>query len=453
MEQRNTEQDPIEALRALRTAVVQIARATQRPFDGLDIELHKLRSIVANLGNDRPAPRIVCPPDYRQQWDDYCRKSRADLDPRAIRYLCWDAEVATDPRFHNYLDSNAIPLSARSLQGLVRSCHLRWSPALPQGSVVARVRDRIQRYNGPNRVLEKWKADLPLILGSRGPESLAGLLISHRFSITKFCEEWKLDDASAYVLESVKFAVRNCRDQLNAPNLHKDRDQGLLTYLCSKLLTWEKWPEGEFRQQVAETILSTFAEPGTSDELKTLVLKDLRLGDPRLPRNRPNWLRYDEAAKRMTEWLSRDDISFFFEHAMPPGHNQQKRKAFWLRYVPNIRKSRPLLSRHDRASLASLKDKIGNFGSYDHDLTSAFVLDFGSLVAVEFSENGNACYLYQRGSFDELVRDLWAPEAFSVRQLKSKSKSCAQVTHDKYGKWETTLLQLLVRRGGIWPAE
>jgi hypothetical protein len=456
MEQRSTEQDLIEVLRALRATTIQLAREVQRPFEGLDIQLSRLKSIVADLGNARPARPMACHPDYQQQWKDYCRKNGEDLDAKAIKYLCWDAEVATDPRFDQYLHYRGVSLSARSLQGLVRSCHLRWNSDFACGPVAAQARERVYRYRGPNRVLEKWKTDLALILGSHGHERFAELLISNGSSPGELCEAWKLDESTAYTLDGVKCAVKTCLDRLNAPSAQQTRELELETYLCSKLLAWQKWPDGEFRECIARIVLSPFAEDGSCEELKKLILGDQRLGDPRQPRNEYKWEGYKDAKRRVTEWLSKDDISFFFEHVIPPGHNQLRRKAFWLAYAPSIRRSRPLLSRRHRAELKSQKEKIGNFGSYDHELTSAFVLDFGPVAVVEFSERGNACFIYERLAFDELVpgAELWANTPFSERQLKDQGKKRykEKIRHDVHGHWVRTLMSLLARYG-IWPSE
>jgi hypothetical protein len=298
-------------------------------------------------------------------------------------------------------------------------------------------------------VLEKWKADLPLVLGSRGLEKFSELLVSNRYSVAELCQSWKLDEVTAYTLEAVKGAVTSCIEKLDVLSDRQARELKLETYLCSKLLAWERWPDAEFRAQAARVILSTYAEKTSNKEVKELVVSDQRLGDPRLPRNEPNWNGYSKAQRSVTEWLSRDDISFFFEQVIPPRHNQHRRKRFWLTYADQIKRSRPLLLRRHRAELARLKDKVGNFGSYDHDFTSAFVLDFGQVAAVEFSEKGNACFVYERRSFDKLVpgAELWAPTPFSERQLKNRDTCIARITHDVHGYWIYTLENLLARYG------
>jgi len=75
------------------------------------------------------------------------------------------------------------------------------------------------------------------------------------------------------------------------------------------------------------------------------------------------------------------------------------------------------------------------------------VLDFGSLIAVEFSQKPNACYVYQRRFFDDLVPELWAPTSFSESQLKNKDACVDRITHDVHGSWGLRLRNLLARYG------
>jgi hypothetical protein len=286
-------------------------------------------------------------------------------------------------------------------------------------------------------VIGLWKSHPELILGSRAHHIFAELLTSERNAVRGSCESWKFDEGTLYVRESVKEALAFClaRSSEHSPFRH---------YVVSQLLAWDKWPDGDFREQVATAILSAFAGTGFADELKQLVLDDRRLGDPRLPRNRANWVGLADAERQFTEWLSKDDIAFFFEHVLPRGRDPHGRKKFWLYYVKRIVRSRPLLSADDRARLQGSKDKVGHFGRIEGD-SSAFMLDFGSVIAVEFSKRGNACYLYDRANFAKLVQDFWAAKSFSVADLKNEPRSLDRVVHRD--SWYVRMAQTLARYG------
>jgi hypothetical protein len=437
MDHLNPDLDPFEALRALRGVSVEFAHVAENPFSGLDIELSTFRLIVAKLGNGRAARPVSCPEEYRQHWREYCEGRRRSLGPRAERFLCWDPEVATDIRFQQYLDRAQVHVTARSLQGLVRACHVRWSPQFARGPVAARIRQRLHIYGGPNRVVQLWKSHPELTLGSSAHAVFAEFLTSERKTILGACESWKFDEGTLYVRETVKAALTFCLDRLSEHSPFR-------SYVVRDLLAWDKWPDGDFREQVATAILKGFVGTGFVEDLKRLVLDDGRLGDPRLPRNRPNWIGQNKAETRFTEWLSKDDIVFFFEHVLPKGSDPHRRKDFWLQYAKKIVRSRPLLSWDDSAKLQGSKHKVGYFGRMDAD-TSAFMLDFGSLIAVEFSKSGNACYLYKKADFEKVVQDFWAEKQFVTRDLKRRDRCLEKVVHSKV--WREGMKQTLAMYG------
>ena len=53
-----------------------------------------------------------------------------------------------------------------------------------------------------------------------------------------------------------------------------------------------------------------------------------------------------------------------------------------------------------------------------------FILDFGPILAIEFSAVGNACYLYEKKSAAEIVPDIWTTLPFSKTDLEAQVKNC-----------------------------
>jgi uncharacterized protein (DUF1330 family) len=76
-------------------------------------------------------------------------------------------------------------------------------------------------------------------------------------------------------------------------------------------------------------------------------------------------------------------------------------------------------------------------------------LDFGRIVVIEFSEVGNACYIYEKEAFSELYKDFWAKE-FPFTHLKNKSLVAERITRSMKD-WQSSARQILskfgVRRG------
>ncbi len=430
--------DLLEALASLRAANHSLAQEIEQPFAGIPIDNPRLKATIESLGSEQTAKPPPPPEDYKRQWQEFIDKRRDRLEPRTVRYLCWEPDIATDLRFQKYLDGLESDLSARSLQGLVRSCHARWSSDFAGGAVAAGVRHRLYRANGANRVVAKWKAALSLVLGSKATSELATWMLEGSKAIKEACEFWKAGEQSRYLLQAVEEAAAAC---LKNTGGHSPYNR----YMIDELIAWNGWPIDRFKILVSDAIERTFPATEFAQALKPMVLGDSRLGDPRLPRNTTNWLGVrPEAKNRFIEWLSRDDIVFFFEHVLPKGKDPHGRKAFWLKYVADVRRSRPLLCDDDRGRLQNAREKVGNFGRMLGE-TSAFLLDFGSVVAIEFSKLGNACYLYEKSTFDKVVPDFWSPDAFAASGLKSRHLKIEKVGH--HLRWQEHLETVLASRG------
>jgi hypothetical protein len=433
----------LEALHGLENTARELRLAAQQRYEP---RLESLQQAIEALGLSTIAQPPHGSDEYLRDWQQYLADAEQRLTPRALRYLCWEPDVATASRFQDYLDQGKGELSVRALQGLVRSCHACWSPAFAAGGIARQVQQRLGRYRGTHRVLVHWREHAAMLLGSQGHCIFADSLLAARLPIKTYCDEWAIEESSQYVLEALRQAVRACQESL-------EREAALRTYLLTTLLPWTGWPVQDFHAVIGTTILHpvTTRALGLQEALIKVVLSDPRLGDPRLPRNAKNWLGIQEARQRFLQWLSRADINFFFEHVLPEGQDPHGRKAFWLRYVSRVLMSRPLLNRDDegriRVTMQSLQEQIGHFGRI-HGATSAFLLDFGPLVVVEFSQAGNACYLYEKSSSDKVITDFWSPEVFTVWGLKRRALA-TRVNHSH--RWQTTLEHLLAQYG-IRPA-
>lgn len=447
-----SENELAESLRSLQTFARELAQRVNNPVREPQQYLTNLRKVVIALGQIRPARSIYCPEEYVKQWKDFQEDQAKQLQRRAIRYLCWQPDVATSHTFQYFLDHNHVDLNARSLQGLVRSCHSHWSPEFAKSQVVIRVRDRLNTYGGTNPLLSQWKEGSGVILGLKGAEEFGAEMVETLRPIKQHCEFWGIaDETSAYVQVAVRYAAKVCRDQM-------DRVPGMRQYLLEELLVWNGWVQNVFKDEISQAVLhlATTQSEDVRESVRRFILNDARLGDPRLPRNRLNWAGIAEAERRVIEWLSQLDIFFFFESVLPKGEDPQGRKEFWLRYVTSIVRSRPLLRREDKERLKrDLKEKgleLSHVGSMDEWSTaSAFLLDFGPLLVIEFSETGNACYIYRKNDVDKIIPDFWTSQLFVQRKLRRRDLPHERIVHRQrksvwHGAgWEEAAAQTLAR--------
>jgi hypothetical protein len=399
--------------------------------------LERLQESVNALNQAKAARPLRCPDAYIQQWQQVLAGSRDRLEPVAIPYLCWQPEIATDARFHRYLDRLRVPLRARALQGLVRSCHARWSAELAASSAVKAVRRRLERYEGANRLLCQWKSALTMILGPQGPYEVAVEMLAHLSPLTAFCQAWGVDEQSPYLLEVVRQAMEMCRAQIG-------RTATVRQYLLSELLAWNGWRLEDFKAESGALMLHPSALH-MREALMHFVLHDHRLGDPRLPRHAENWDGIPaQACRRLLEWLAQADLIFFFDHVLGPRADPHGRKAFWLKYVPRLLRSRPLLQRDDAARLRGALAERGELSSHLGRIggsTSAFLLDFGPLLVIEFSPPEDSCYVYERRVIDQVVPEFWMRQSFHVTQLKQSSICFDCIVYDQ--SWQEQLIEIL----------
>jgi hypothetical protein len=381
----------------------------------------QLATVCGSIGSDAPYKPMYVPEEYKQQWEDYLSEKK-HIQPRALRYLCWEPEVASDKRFLQYMNKEQITISARSLQGIVRACHMKWSHVAQGDEILEIVRDMVSKYQGPNRILKKWNSSINNILSHKAPQMSATEMIKNTKPIKEHVESWGIDIQSEFFMDKTMFqAVQQCR-----------KDSHRHGYLFAELLSWELWDITLFRKIIADFILDDYFNNKKQREiLQKFILSDSRLGDPRLPRNNHNWLDITNASiKRFIKWLSIEDIGFFFEHFLPDKEDPHKRKDFWLQYAPKLISSRAFLCADDEMKLHSLlKDsaKTDHFGKI-RGINSAYILDFGQVKVVEFNRVG-ACYIYSDKDFNQILPNIWAIRTFEAAKLSDNNRCADSVRH------------------------
>jgi hypothetical protein len=85
-------------------------------------------------------------------------------------------------------------------------------------------------------------------------------------------------------------------------------------------------------------------------------------------------------------------------------------------------------------------------------LTSAFLLDFGPVLVVEFSAVGNACYLYRKRNAETILPDFWTSRHLGAGALKDRALCEDWIVHRKkritYARgWEEEAAQALAQFG------
>lgn len=410
------------------------------PATPSDRTLGRLKATVALLSEPKRARPLKCPTDYVSLWDALGASRSHELPTRAIRYLSWETDIAIRPDFQ------AVALSperigVRSLQGLVRSVHRRWD-ATVNTPAIANLVVAISQYNGKNALIEKWKNGLQHILNQNGPKNFAGSVLSHGKTWEQYGDEWGIEADSEFgnhvLTQSVAMSLSG-----------RDKDAMIATAI-GLVLPSKLWKADSFKSAVQQMILASARFPPQQAELlRNFIVDDQRLLDPRVPANGPNWAGISEAARdTVIQWLSAEDIQLFFDHVLPHRDDPHGRKPFWLRYKGRVKRSRPLLSSLDESRWLANRETKGkrNFGrmAYLCD-TSAFLLDFGRVIVIEFSKVGNAVYVYEHRDVPDIADSFWSQSPFSLSSLKQRDSCIERMTHTSL--WKSRMKTLLAQYG------
>jgi hypothetical protein len=262
-----------------------------------------LRITVGKIGSTLPR-RPPFLERYMVQWREFESGRRTALDKGAVRYLCWEPDIATDAQFLRYLQKSGIQPTVRLLAGLVRSCHLTWGTSFLEGPSLVAIGSLLDRYERPSPIIEKWKSNMDAVLDRKGPAILGRILVVQKKVLRAFLEEWYLEPRSPFVQKVVQSAAAWCRDQLAT------QSRGLLKLLFSELLPWPGWKLSDFKEEIGALILHGSANGQTREILQRFVLIHRDLGDPRLPATEKNWAGVAEKAKeRVLQWLSENPFS------------------------------------------------------------------------------------------------------------------------------------------------
>ncbi len=404
-----------------------------------DRTIGRLRATVARLSQPKKARQVRCPPNFIELWNSVGHTNPAELSSRAIRYLSWETHVAIQPAFQA-IALTPERITARLLQGIVRSVHRCWDTTVNTPSVGNLV-VALTSYAGKNTLIEKWKQNLGYVLNKGGPLRFASDVIRGGTTWEKVADQWGLEADSEFgnqvLMQSVVLSLGG-------------RDNDFFQNAIRFVLPSKHWRLSSFKTSVQQMITAcSRLSSEQAERLKDFILSDPRLLDPRLPANGPNWVAISDTAKDIViQWLSAEDIQLFFDHVLTTRNDPHGRKPFWLRYMGKVKRSRPLLSALDEGRWQANTATRGkrNFGRMDYLCnTSAFLLDFGRVIVVEFSQVGNAVYVYEHRDVPDLNDAFWSQARFPLSMLKQKDYCVERMTHTPL--WQSKMRTLLAQFG------
>ncbi len=403
----------------------------------------KITHIIAKLESNMlaaVAPRSLRP-KYRLLWEAYCKGNISAIDKVAIKWLCWESDIVHDHRFAEYMFRNVAVPRPRVIKGLVWTLHQNWAQKFSKKEITEYIAKQLNIYSETDRALVKWSTDIITIIGESGPANFANKnLLKEKKNPKDASKEWALYEFSEYMYSAVAYAIDACIEKIiGSPDV--------IDYLLNTLMNWQGWESD--RSVLDSAVKKLVLHPDVkqfSTKLQYAILNHHLLGDPRLPANRNKWVGVEKnATQQFIIWLSKEDIYFFFDYVLK-GQDPHGRRDFWLNYVHKLIGCRSLLSDSVASQLHGNKNiKFGRLSNTQN--RAAFILDFGRMVAVEFSNAGGGCvYLFQRDEFDNSTPDMWSNQYIPEFRLKNQdlSPEC-RVRHTGY--WQNKVANVLAING------
>ena len=309
-------------------------------------------------------------------------------------------------------------------------------------------------YAGSNPAVQGWAKTMSLF-SEEASAFLAEHVCVNRADVN--------DVLKSHYIELVTGLARATRDETAA-------------IACKRFRTEEKRQTEEWQLQylrwLIEQVLSGVSQEALCKTISLLILSESarksltfqgalrdyiqlngRLGDPRMRETSANWRPIDpEAAQLYLSWLARDSIIFFFNTLLPNNSETRRRKDFWLRYHSKIVDFQVAVSEQDLWKLKARKNaELLCYSQVDHATASAFLMKFKGystdILVAEFSETGNAAYIFKMRDFEAKRLTLRTPRFDLKNHLKFDKKN--RIIHN--GDWESAASRTLAFEFGIQP--
>jgi hypothetical protein len=339
---------------------------------------------------------------------------------------------------------------------MVNSYFAEWRTMKNPLAVEGLLTSAFERHNAKNPVVQKWLAS-KAVFSERAAEFLSEKICSDQKAVDDVLREHYVGQLTKLGMSIRASAAKSACEYLRRVEGRQDNEWSLryLQWTTEKVLSDLTLPDA-FSEAVGSLILSDSAKrsEGFQRALRSYVQNHKRLGDPRLRESARNWRSIaPEAAQRYWSWLARDSIVFFFNTILPNNSGNQRRKDFWLRYHDRIKDFQVAVSEADvwKVKANQKSTDLLYYSLVAHPTTSAFLMSFegygGHFLVIEFSETGNAAYIYNIADFESRGLTLRTGQ-FSVKN-DLKFNTTHRIFHNAY--WERKAAYKLSSEFGIRP--
>jgi len=368
-------------------------------------ELIKINKQLSDLYGTAPTLKndIQSEKSARESWEmtKSSQNYKEGLTRREFLTLCGMSEVVREPEFLDLLEEWDEKFTNMAIPLLLSSLHQTWGENPYQGNICYFLNRHLSKYNGNRGYLELWSKNKELYLSEEGIKEFAWVLKNEKYSLSQLANQYQLPSSSSLFMDLIrKEALREMIRELKTTSTYA---KSSWDYLFEQLIQKHDYPELSELIRIADR----YADRDAEEFLKQWFLELDRFGDPRIYNG--NWdSKIDSNARDIfIRWLSKEDLTFFFDLILKKGEDEHGRREFWLQYISDVVTSRVILSDEDwnrnRQILSEMKEANKTMPARMHDPTSTFIMQTKKFVIIEFSEKGNACYIYSK---DDLHKSL-----------------------------------------------
>lgn len=370
---------------------------------------------------------------------------KSELTIKDFEILSFESNVILKPIFWDIL-MDIEETTPKIIIGLLYSVHKMWLSIENLESVLNVLRVLIYNFKGKNKIINFWKNNLKYVLAQDSPTLLAKDSLNANGSINYLSKKYfiNLENTELGQIVQEKIVEEKILMFTNNKSLSLNKVQNLINEINSASF-YKKESNFYYALIILGVDVSQKDKNAAKDFLKDYFINHIDYKDPR--KNLEKWLSFNEEARSVfISWLNEQDIRVFFDVFID--YDPHGRKHFWLNYSRNVKNTQiiqaPSLSQNikNEEKINELKKKGYIFPKLIDAQTNAFILDFDEFTVVEFSENGNACYIYEKDKMQVLQK---TKNSFYIGELKNKNKALNVITHNK--NWQYNLTNWLAHRG------
>ncbi len=170
------------------------------------------------------------------------------------------------------------------------------------------------------------------------------------------------------------------------------------------------------------------------------LLKDAiqEFGNPISPKNAHYWQFSDQGKGLIKKWFISEGIQKFFT-LLADDSGDPRRARFWQEWVDYIDDIQFFMGKNTALRGDSeIKRIIKDYGEYNlRDKTNAFAMVIGNIKIIEFSDSGNAAYIYDK-NFETTNQKF-----FKIDELKRKGAAKDRICHNI--DWEKTANEIIIK--------